>query len=147
MTKPFAGVRILDFTQVFAGPFGCYQLALLGADVIKIERQGGEDMRRSPLSKEWAERNMATAWMAINSNRRNIALDLTKPKAIEIVRKLVTKADVVMENFRPGIMDKLASATRRCRPSTRGSSTAQCQGSATTGRSARRRPTTARSRR
>ena len=107
MTKPFAGVRILDFTQVFAGPFGCYQLALLGADVIKIERQGGEDMRRSPLSKEWAERNMATAWMAINSNRRNIALDLTKPKAIEIVRKLVTKADVVMENFRPGIMDNL----------------------------------------
>jgi crotonobetainyl-CoA:carnitine CoA-transferase CaiB-like acyl-CoA transferase len=92
---------------VFAGPFGCYQLALLGADVIKIERRGGEDMRRSPLSKEWAERNMATAWMAINSNRRNIALDLTTPKAIEIVRRLVPKADVVMENFRPGIMDKL----------------------------------------
>src|SRR5262245_29436437 len=105
--KPFAGVRILDFTQVFAGPFGCYQLALLGADVIKIERRGGEDMRRNPLSREWAERNMATAWMAINSNRRNIALDLTTPKAIEIVRRLVTKADVVMENFRPGIMDKL----------------------------------------
>ncbi|HZT46468.1 MAG TPA: CoA transferase [Hyphomicrobiaceae bacterium] len=105
--KPFAGVRILDFTQVFAGPFGCYQLALLGADVIKIERRGGEDMRRSPLNREWAARNMATAWMAINSNRRNIALDLTRPKAIEIVHRLVTRADVVMENFRPGIMDKL----------------------------------------
>src|SRR5262245_33052009 len=64
-------------------------------------------MRRSPLSKEWADRNMATAWMAINSNRRNIALDLTTPKAIEIVRRLIPKADVVMENFRPGIMDKL----------------------------------------
>jgi len=55
--KPFAGIRVLDFTQVFAGPFGSYQLALLGADVIKIERQGGEDMRRSPLNKEWAARN------------------------------------------------------------------------------------------
>ena len=102
MTKPFAGVRILDFTQVFAGPFGSYQLALLGADVIKIERQGGEDMRRSPLNKDWADRNMATAWMAINSNKRNLALDLTKPKAIEIVHRLAAKADVVMENFRPG---------------------------------------------
>ena len=91
MTKPFAGVRVLDFTQVFAGPFGSYQLALLGADVIKIERPGGEDMRRSPLNKEWAARNMATAWMAINSNKRNIALDLTKPKSIEIVHRLARR--------------------------------------------------------
>jgi crotonobetainyl-CoA:carnitine CoA-transferase CaiB-like acyl-CoA transferase len=107
MTKPFAGVRVLDFTQVFAGPFGCYQLALLGADVIKVERVGGEDMRRSPLNKLWAARNMATAWMAINSNKRNIALDLTKPKSVEIVHRLSAKADVVMENFRPGIMDRM----------------------------------------
>ena len=107
MTKPFAGVRVLDFTQVFAGPFGSYQLALLGADVIKVERPGGEDMRRSPLSKEWAGRNMATAWMAINCNKRNIALDLTKPKSVEIVHRLAAKADVVMENFRPGIMDRM----------------------------------------
>ena len=107
MTRPFEGVKILDFTQVLAGPYASYQLALLGADVIKIERQGGEDMRRSPLNKEWAARNMATSWMAINSNKRNIALDLTKPKSIEIVHRLAAKADVVMENFRPGIMDKM----------------------------------------
>src|SRR5262249_17935356 len=107
MTKPFAGVRVLDFTQVFAGPFGSYQLALLGADVIKVERPGEEDMRRSPLNRLWADRNMATAWMAINSNKRNIALDLTKPKLIEIVHRLSAKADVVMENFRPGIMDRM----------------------------------------
>ena len=107
MTKPFAGVRILDFTQVFAGPFGSYQLALLGADVIKIERQGGDDMRRGPPNKDWADRNLSTAWMAINSNKRNITLDLTKPKAIEVVQRLAAKADVVMENFRPGVMDKL----------------------------------------
>ena len=107
MTKPFAGVRVLDFTQVFAGPFGSYQLALLGADVIKIERPGGDDMRRSPLSKEWAARNMATGWMGINANKRTLALDLTKPKSIEIVQRLAAKTDVVMENFRPGVMDKL----------------------------------------
>src|SRR5262249_51561786 len=107
MTKPFDGVRILDFTQVFAGPFGSYQLALLGADGVRVEGPGGEAMPRSPLNKVWAERNMATAWMAINSNKRNIALDLTKPKSIEIVHRLAAKADVVMENFRPGIMDRL----------------------------------------
>ena len=107
MSKPFAGIRILDFTQVFAGPFGSYQLALLGAEVIKIERPGGDDMRRSPLNKLWAERNMATAWMAINANKRDLVLDLAKPKAIEIVRRLAARADVVMENFRPGVMEKL----------------------------------------
>jgi crotonobetainyl-CoA:carnitine CoA-transferase CaiB-like acyl-CoA transferase len=107
MSKPFTGIRILDFTQVFAGPFGSYQLALLGADVIKIERPGGDDMRRSPLNKTWADRNMATAWMAINANKRDLVLDLTTPKALEIVHRLAAKADVVMENFRPGVMDKL----------------------------------------
>jgi crotonobetainyl-CoA:carnitine CoA-transferase CaiB-like acyl-CoA transferase len=107
MTKPFAGVRVLDFTQVFAGPFGCYQLALLGADVIKVERPSGDDMRRGPPNKEWAARNLGTGWMSINSNKRTLALDLTKPKAIEIVKRLAAKADIVMENFRPGVMDKL----------------------------------------
>src|SRR6185295_610057 len=101
MTKPFAGIKVLDFTQVFAGPFGSYQLALLGADVIKVERPGGEDMRRGPPNKEWSDRNLATAWMAINANKRSLAIDLTKPKAIEVVRRLAAKADVAMENFRP----------------------------------------------
>jgi crotonobetainyl-CoA:carnitine CoA-transferase CaiB-like acyl-CoA transferase len=59
MSRPFSGVRILDFTQVLAGPYGSYQLALLGADVIKVERTEGEDMRRTPLSRIWAERGMA----------------------------------------------------------------------------------------
>src|ERR1700733_3647528 len=66
--RPFAGVRILDFTQVLAGPYASYQLALLGADVIKVERRGGEDMRRTPLSREWADRNMAPSFIAVNGN-------------------------------------------------------------------------------
>ncbi len=105
--RPFEGVRILDFTQVLAGPYASYQLALLGAEVIKIERRGGEDMRRTPLSREWAERNMASSFLAVNGNKKSLTLDLQKPAAQEIVRKLAAKADVVMENFRGGVMDRL----------------------------------------
>src|SRR5580700_4132326 len=107
VTRPFEGVKILDFTQVLAGPYASYQLALLGADVIKIERRGGEDMRRTPLSREWAERDLAPAFQAVNGNKRSLTLDLSKPEAIAIVQKLAASADVVMENFRPGVMDKL----------------------------------------
>jgi crotonobetainyl-CoA:carnitine CoA-transferase CaiB-like acyl-CoA transferase len=106
-TRPVANVRVLDFTQVLAGPYGSYQLALLGADVIKVERREGEDMRRTPLSREWAERGMAPSWLAINGNKRSLTLDLQKPAAIEIISRLVARADVVMENFRPGVMDRL----------------------------------------
>jgi crotonobetainyl-CoA:carnitine CoA-transferase CaiB-like acyl-CoA transferase len=107
MTRPFANVRVLDFTQVLAGPYGSYQLALLGADVIKVERREGEDMRRTPLSREWADRGMAPSWLAINGNKRSLTLDLQKPAAIEIINRLAARADVVMENFRPGVMDRL----------------------------------------
>ena len=107
MTRPFEGVKILDFTQVLAGPYASYQLALLGADVVKVERREGEDMRRTPLSREWAERGLAPGWQAVNGNKRNLTLDLAKPEAIAIVRQLAAQADVVMENFRPGVMDKL----------------------------------------
>ncbi|QPF90024.1 CaiB/BaiF CoA transferase family protein [Bradyrhizobium commune] len=107
MTRPFEGVKILDFTQVLAGPYASYQLALLGADVIKVERREGEDMRRTPLSREWAERGLAPAFQAINGNKRSLTLDLQKPEAIAIVKKLAATVDVVMENFRPGVMDKL----------------------------------------
>ena len=107
MTRPFAGVKILDFTQVLAGPYASYQLALLGADVIKVERREGEDMRRTPLSREWTDRGLAPGFLAANGNKRSLTLDLSKPEAIEIVKKLAQHADVVMENFRPGVMDKL----------------------------------------
>src|SRR6476620_668427 len=107
MSRPFEGVRILDFTQVLAGPYASYQLALLGADVIKVERREGEDMRRTPLSREWADRGLASGWQAINGNKRSLTLDLQKEEAITIVKRLAAQADVVMENFRPGVMDKL----------------------------------------
>ena len=107
MARPFEGVKILDFTQVLAGPYASYQLALLGADVIKLERREGEDMRRTPLSREWADRGLAPGWQAINGNKRSLTIDLRQPEAIGIVRQLAAEADVVMENFRPGVMDRL----------------------------------------
>jgi crotonobetainyl-CoA:carnitine CoA-transferase CaiB-like acyl-CoA transferase len=105
--RPFEGVRILDFTQVLAGPYASYQLSLLGAEVIKVERREGEDNRRTPLSREWAERGMAPGWQAINANKRSLTLDLQKPEAQAIVKRIARRADVVMENFRPGVMDRL----------------------------------------
>jgi crotonobetainyl-CoA:carnitine CoA-transferase CaiB-like acyl-CoA transferase len=105
--RPFTGTRILDFTQVLAGPFASFQLALLGAEIIKVERREGEDMRRTPLSREWADRGMAPAWLAINGNKRSLTLDLQKAAAVEIVKRLAARADVVMENFRAGVMDRL----------------------------------------
>jgi len=107
VTRPFEGVKILDFTQVLAGPYASYQFALLGADVIKVERREGEDMRRTPLSREWSERGLAPGFVAVNGNKKSLTLDLSKPEAIEIVKKLAIQADVVMENFRSGVMDKL----------------------------------------
>lgn len=107
MSRPFEGVKIIDFTRVLAGPFTTQQLALLGADVIKVEALGGDEMRFGSLDKAWMERGMAPAWMAVNSNKRSLTLDLKKPKAIEIVKRLVKSADVVVENFRPGVMDNL----------------------------------------
>jgi crotonobetainyl-CoA:carnitine CoA-transferase CaiB-like acyl-CoA transferase len=107
MTRPFEGVRVLDFTQVLAGPYGSFQLALLGADVVKVERREGEEMRRAQVSREWADRNMAPPFLAVNANKRSLTLDLQRPEAVEAVKRLAATADVVMENFRPGVMDRL----------------------------------------
>jgi len=105
--KAFQGVRILDFTHVLAGPYATAQLAMQGADVIKIEPRGGEPNRLTPTSREWSERGLGPMWMSVNANKRCITLDLSRDEGKEIVRRLVRDADVVVENFRPGVMDKL----------------------------------------
>jgi hypothetical protein len=108
MTKPFTGVKILDFTRVLAGPYGSYQLALLGADVVKVESREGDDMRYGNRANDWEKRGLAAPWVSVNAGKRSITLDLKKPKAIEVIKRLTAKADVVMENFRPGVMEKQA---------------------------------------
>ena len=104
---PLEGITVLDFTRVLAGPYGTYQLALLGADVIKVESREGDDMRYGNRANEWEKRGLAAPWVSVNAGKRSITLDLKKPKAIEVVKRLAATADVVMENFRPGVMDKL----------------------------------------
>ena len=113
--QPFAGIRILDFTRYLAGPFGTYQMALLGAEVIKVEPPGGDDMRYSQASREWSERGLSPAFLALNGNKRSIALDLTKPAGADVVLRLAASADVVWENFRPGVMEKLGIGDERLR--------------------------------
>ncbi len=105
--RPFAGVRVLDFTHVLAGPYATAQIAMQGADVIKIEPRSGDGMRVTPVSREWSERGMGPAWMAVNANKRSVTLDLATPQAKQIVHRLAERADVVVSNFRPGVMDRL----------------------------------------
>jgi crotonobetainyl-CoA:carnitine CoA-transferase CaiB-like acyl-CoA transferase len=105
--KPFAGIRILDFTRYLAGPYGSYQLALMGADVVKIESREGDETRSLLVDKAWAERKMAPSFLAVNGNKRSVTLDLRQPAAVEVVKRLVVGVDVVWENFRPGVMDRL----------------------------------------
>ena len=98
--KMFEGVKILDFTHYLAGPFCTLQLALQGADVIKIEPLGGEASRQASTAEPvWSDRRMTPSWVAVNANKRSLALDLAKPQAVDIIHKLVLEADVVCEIF------------------------------------------------
>lgn len=106
--KPLQGVRVLDLTNVLAGPFCCHQLAHMGADVIKVEaRLGGDLARQLGADVELNRRNMGVSFLAQNPGKRSITLDLKKESAKAVFRRLVRTADVVVENFRPGVMDRL----------------------------------------
>ena len=107
MTQPFDGIRILDFTQVFAGPYASIQFAMLGADVIKVEPQGGENVRTTNGQPGPKGDMTSPIHISANANKRGIVLDLKDPRAIEAVKKMAASVDVVMENFRPGVMDRL----------------------------------------
>ena len=102
-TGPLAGVRIADFTAVYSGPLASTILADQGADVIKVEPHSGDLMRRA-LPKQGG---LASQYFTLNRNKRSLCVDLGKPEGLEVARRLVASADVVMENFRPGVMDRL----------------------------------------
>lgn len=105
MTQAFSNITVIDFSQVLAGPFASQQLALLGADIIKIEPPGFGDQSRLVASEK--SKGEPVLFLCANSGKRSITLDLKKPEAIKIVFRLMQKADVVIENFRPGVMDRL----------------------------------------
>ena len=106
--RPFEGIRVIDATHVLAGPFAAYQLALLGADVIKIEDPNDPDQSRSGGTDKALNRiGMGTAFLTQASNKRSMALDLKTERDREILKALVKTADVFVENYRPGAFDAL----------------------------------------
>ena len=107
-TKPLHGVTVLDLTNVLAGPFCCHQLAHLGATVIKVEAPGRGDLARQ-LGADTGlnEKLMGVSFLAQNAGKKSITLNLKDPRGKDILKKLVKKADVLVENFRPGVMDRL----------------------------------------
>ncbi len=106
--QALAGLRVLDFTQLLQGPYATQMLGDLGADVIKIEKAGSGDLYRSmTFFNEWIGEGESPCFLAWNRNKRSLALDLKSPEGLDIVRRLAARADLVVENFRPGVMDRL----------------------------------------
>jgi crotonobetainyl-CoA:carnitine CoA-transferase CaiB-like acyl-CoA transferase len=104
--ESLGGLRILDFSRVLAGPFATMMLGDLGADVIKVERPGSGDDTRG-WGPPWDDAGEATYFQSVNRNKRSVALDLTDPAQLARARELALGADVLVENFRPGVMDRL----------------------------------------
>ena len=120
MTKAFASIRVLDFSQVLAGPSCTQQLALLGADVIKIEEPTAGDQSRGIMADNDIGRiGMSPYFLSMNANKRSMTLDLKHPSAAEVLTRLARGADVVVQNFRPGVLTRLGfgyEAARAIKP-------------------------------
>jgi crotonobetainyl-CoA:carnitine CoA-transferase CaiB-like acyl-CoA transferase len=102
------GVRVLDLTNVLAGPFCAYQLALLGAEVIKVETPGSGDLARQlGASPELSAKLMGASFLAQNANKKSVTINLKSEQGKEAFCRLVATADVLVENFRPGVMARL----------------------------------------
>ncbi|MFD7026078.1 CaiB/BaiF CoA transferase family protein [Promicromonospora sukumoe] len=110
------GVRVLDLTNVLAGPFASYQLALLGADVIKVEIPGTGDLaRRLGADHDLNEAGVGASFLAQNSAKRSLTLNLKSPAGREVLLRAVKESDVLVENFRPGVLDRLGLGWDRLR--------------------------------
>ncbi len=102
------GIKVLDLTNVLSGPFASLHLALLGAEVIKVENpKDGDLARKLGIVPEYNKRLMGTSFLAQNCNKKSVTLNTKSPEGKEIFKRLVKDADVVIENFRPGVMDRL----------------------------------------
>ncbi len=105
-TSALAGMRVLDLTQVMAGPFCCQLLGDMGADVVKVEPPGTGDQTRRSMGFSMKGEDTA-AFLAVNRNKRSVALDLKDPAHRDALHRLVRTADVLVENYRPGVTQKL----------------------------------------
>jgi CoA:oxalate CoA-transferase len=102
------GIRVLDLTNVLSGPFASLHLALLGAEVIKVENpKDGDLARKLGIVPDYNKRLMGTSFLAQNCNKKSVTLNTKSSEGKEIFKRLVPDADVVIENFRPGVMDRL----------------------------------------
>ena len=111
MTLPLDGIRVLDVTNVLAGPFCSYQLVLMGAEVIKIEQPNTGDLaRRLGADPTAAARLMGASFVAVNAGKQSVTLNLKHDEAKQIFKQLTAQAHVVIENFRPGVMKRLGLA-------------------------------------
>ncbi len=107
-TDPLRGIRVLDLTNVLAGPFCCHQLAHLGAEVIKVEAVGRGDLARNlGADADLSARGMGISFLAQNAGKKSVTLNLKHDRGRDLLRRLVREADVLVENFRPGVMDRL----------------------------------------
>lgn len=104
---PLAGLRVLDFSQFLAGPYAALKLADMGADVVKVERVGTGDLSRHLYLTDTRIGGESTIFHAINRNKRSISVDMKSDADRAAIRELVRGADVVLQNFRPGVMDRL----------------------------------------
>lgn len=123
------GVRVLDATQMLAGPLAATRLGDLGADVIKVEPPGGEFNRTHGFEDIRVEGEMST-FLAVNRNKRSFCVNLKSPEGLAAFLDLARSADVVLQNFRHGTADRLGIASPLSRPSTRGWSTARSRATA-----------------
>ncbi len=108
MEQILRGIRVLDFSQMKTGPMGTQILGDLGADVIKVERaKGGDWERHFPAFGKYTDVGASSFYLAMNRNKRSLAIDLKDPDAKTIIYKLAETADVVVQNFRPGVLERL----------------------------------------
>ena len=109
--KPLSGIRVIELGQIAAGPFASSLLADLGADVIKIENpKGGDGMRQWPplnISKQKNDEAYSENFASVNRNKRSVALNIKDPSDVGLLKRLVSKATILIENYRPGVLNKL----------------------------------------
>ena len=111
LTLPLDGIRVVDLSQIVSGPMAACILADQGADVIKVETPGGDPVRTLGPKKG----DLSSMFIAVNRGKRGLALDLKQPAAADVLVRLIERADVLIENFRPGIIERLGFGYERCR--------------------------------
>jgi crotonobetainyl-CoA:carnitine CoA-transferase CaiB-like acyl-CoA transferase len=114
MPGPLTGIRVLDFTAVVSGPFATMFLADQGADVLKIEPIGGDSVRRSGVPVDKAG-EFSALFISSNRGKRSLSIDIKSDAGRDVLAKLVARADVVVQNFRPGAMERLGLGPEQLR--------------------------------